>query len=89
MKLSKICVVISQAAHPTLFTRLGLESNDRARAALLKRLAEAGARQEFIASPAPPPSPALPQCATSAALPTSCGESDDFTSDEGMAHFFE
>jgi hypothetical protein len=48
MKLSRITIVVTQASQPFLYSILNRETNDRARAALLKRLAEDGARGQSI-----------------------------------------
>lgn len=46
MKLPRITIVVTEAGHPLLYSRLKAENAPLARAALLKRLAEDGARME-------------------------------------------
>jgi hypothetical protein len=48
MKLPRITIVITEVSQPFLYASLKHEGNDRARAALLKRLAEDGARIQTI-----------------------------------------
>lgn len=43
-RLPRMTVVVSEVSYPNLYALLKGEQNDRARAALLKRLAEDGAR---------------------------------------------